>query len=904
MAENKNNRAQGTIEYLVIIAIVIVIALVVVGLLVDTTAQSSSGGASKSSKINAMSQIVGVNDAAIGTDANGLFVLQNNTGETIRITGFIINDTNYPIGSSLSFAQNDVKSFSLSNLPACDSPNQKTYTVKVNYVSDAGLEKTVDYGTLYIDCIARGAVALAAPPIISASNPATLAYGTASYALDINTDVNANCKYDSSSGVAFSSQANSFSGSELTHSATVGSLVTGANNIYIKCQSVSNSSISDDTLVTITVGADATPPVISGSNPSALAFGTTTYGLTITTDENAACRYSTSTGVAYASMTNSFTDSVTSHSATISGLATGSNNVYIRCIDTAGNPNTSDFLITITVLANPISYGIFFDFAGSGLYTGSGKFNNGQSYKWNTVGNTTLYSPSIKDANDNAVPGVSFTSNFTGGWGLSNGVNDSMFENYSYTGNLAKIIGLPAGDYNLVLYVAPTGVDTHTVSTDLASYGAKTAGTSSGSNRNLASWVEGEQYHTFSNVHVSDYNDPIKVNVSSNISGWQIIPVNGSSLVTALPSEQNPYLKQSLHFDCGGDGSYTGNGKFNDGNTYKWNPLANGTTTSSTIKDGNNNSTEGIAVISNMAGNWGGTSGVNDSMFNGYIYNGSLVKIIGLPAGDYNLVLYGVPDDATVNNFTIATDLVNYGSKSAGNGHAKFLSRWMAGEQYTTINNIHVSDYNDPIKITIGQNMSGLQIITSNNLTAQTPSQDARRKRAINFDYSPSSYSGSGMYNDGNTYYWNLTSSSMSSPNVLDANGNVTGVSMTLGGFGGGWGGSTNLNDAMFNGYIYRSGAASSITLTGLSANDYNFVLYCSPWDATSCQYTLSVGGISQGTKTNAGTHSATLARWMEGEQYSVFSNISVGGSDTVVIDVPSIGGYSQIAGLQIVPLV
>jgi hypothetical protein len=898
-----NKRGQGTIEYLVIIAVVIVIALVVVGLVVDTTSQSSTGGAAKSSKVNAMSQIVGVNDAAIGTDSNGLFVLQNNTGETIRVTGFVIDGTTYPTGTSIAFAQNDVKSFALSNLPICDSPTQKTYQVKVNYTSDAGLEKTVDYGTLYIDCIARGAVALAAPPVISASNPATLAYGTTSYALDINTDVNANCKYDSSSGVAFASQTHSFSGSVLAHSATISPLVTGANNIYIKCQSVSNSTISDDTHVTITVGADSTPPVISGSNPASLAFGTTSTSISITTDENATCKDSNNSGTAYASMTNTFTGTATSHSATISGLVSGSNNVYIRCIDTTGNPNLSDFLITITVLANPMYNLINFDIAGDGLsYTASGKFNDGQTYKWNGLnGSTTIYSPTLKDANNRTAYGISATSNLGGGWGSSSHINDAMVNNYNYNGSLIKLIGFPAGDYNVILYSAPATSDTFTLATDLASYGSKTAN----GTPNSYTWVENEQYVIYSGVHISDYNDPIKISVPAEISGIQVVPP--TALPTEVTPEYNSKLKQSLHFDCGGDGSYTGNGKFNDGNTYKWNPLANGTTTSATIKDGNNNSTEGLAVISNMAGNWGGTSGVNDAMFNGYIYNGSLIKLIGLPAGDYNLILYGLPDDATVNNYSIATDIVNYGSKSAGNGHAKFLSRWVNGEQYTTINNIHVSDYNDPIKITVSQNISGLQVLTSNSLALQAKAQDPRLKRAYNFDFAGSgTYNGSGIYNDRNTYYWNVPGGGISSPSLKDANGNATsGIVFTVtSGLSGGYSGSTNLSDDMFNNYAYQGGSTSSFTITGLPTNDYNFVIYASPWDASPSQYTLSVGGVSQGTRSSGAVHASTLARWYEGEQYVNYPSINVTSSDTVQVSIAVSGGYSVIAGLQIVPLV
>lgn len=100
---------------------------------------------------------------------------------------------------------------------------------------------------------------------------------------------------------------------------------------------------------------DTTPPTITLTAPtSTLSSGTTSTTLSVTTDKNATCRYATTAGVTYASMTNTFTTTgATTHSTTISGLTTGTTHRYVRCINgnTGGQPTTTDLDVSITVSA-------------------------------------------------------------------------------------------------------------------------------------------------------------------------------------------------------------------------------------------------------------------------------------------------------------------------------------------------------------------------------------------------------------------------------------------------------------------------------------------------------------------------------------------------------------------------
>ena len=95
------------------------------------------------------------------------------------------------------------------------------------------------------------------------------------------------------------------------HSSTVTGLVNGANyNLEVRCQGANGGTNTDDYAITFSVAqpGDTTPPVRSNGLPTGtLNSGTTQATLSLTTDENATCRYATMPGVAYSAMSNTFT---------------------------------------------------------------------------------------------------------------------------------------------------------------------------------------------------------------------------------------------------------------------------------------------------------------------------------------------------------------------------------------------------------------------------------------------------------------------------------------------------------------------------------------------------------------------------------------------------------------------
>jgi uncharacterized delta-60 repeat protein len=95
---------------------------------------------------------------------------------------------------------------------------------------------------------------------------------------------------------------------------------------------------------------DTTPPVISGGLPNGPINPTDSVELQVTTNENATCKYGDTSNTPYDSIANTFTTTNgTLHQQTAVPVRNGSNSFFVRCADSAGNKNLSDFEITFTV---------------------------------------------------------------------------------------------------------------------------------------------------------------------------------------------------------------------------------------------------------------------------------------------------------------------------------------------------------------------------------------------------------------------------------------------------------------------------------------------------------------------------------------------------------------------------
>ena len=135
-------------------------------------------------------------------------------------------------------------------------------------------------------------------------------------------------------------------GTSVTAYSDVGLTPSTLYSYYVVARDVAGNVSNSNTIsVTTPAPPDTTPPTFTFSAPAmTLPSGTTSATLAGSTNETATCRYSTTSGMAFTSMTLFATTGGLSHSQSITGLTDGTTyTYYVKCRDGVGNTNTSDF---------------------------------------------------------------------------------------------------------------------------------------------------------------------------------------------------------------------------------------------------------------------------------------------------------------------------------------------------------------------------------------------------------------------------------------------------------------------------------------------------------------------------------------------------------------------------------
>jgi hypothetical protein len=144
---------QGTIEYLVIIAVVVVLSLIVVGLILGGNFNSVDDTTAKQSKMFWLSQTVGVGDALIDSEGDGKLNIKSLSADLVELVSVDIGGVSKSLSNKvLSLGQSET--FWFGSLPSCDS-QRKSFEVVIHYRTN-GLDKSVTGQPLVVDC---GAVA-------------------------------------------------------------------------------------------------------------------------------------------------------------------------------------------------------------------------------------------------------------------------------------------------------------------------------------------------------------------------------------------------------------------------------------------------------------------------------------------------------------------------------------------------------------------------------------------------------------------------------------------------------------------------------------------------------------------------------------------------------------------------
>ena len=135
----KYNSAQGTIEYLLIIAVVIVIALVVVGLVSGMFAPAQ-GITNTTNKITAQtSGLLALTELSVDTDGNYLVRILSNDPDNITIINVQVGDANTDYTTPLP--QGSANNFIVNTTETCTIGFTTTKNITITYTTRYGITK-------------------------------------------------------------------------------------------------------------------------------------------------------------------------------------------------------------------------------------------------------------------------------------------------------------------------------------------------------------------------------------------------------------------------------------------------------------------------------------------------------------------------------------------------------------------------------------------------------------------------------------------------------------------------------------------------------------------------------------------------------------------------------------------
>ncbi len=197
-----SNRAQGTIEYLVVVAVVIVISLVVVGLMTNILSDSGGSVTANSGQLNNMLGSGGlvISDAVVDSSGNAIVSVNNSSGDILTVTG--VNTDTGGTTPPVNVVPGDTTNLNFDNLNFNDlcvcsaGQTSKTCTFSIQVTRPSGITETFNR-TITVQCITNSALRLLHDP----------AYGTTITGQLIPASGTIGHSLVNSSGTAISTQA-------------------------------------------------------------------------------------------------------------------------------------------------------------------------------------------------------------------------------------------------------------------------------------------------------------------------------------------------------------------------------------------------------------------------------------------------------------------------------------------------------------------------------------------------------------------------------------------------------------------------------------------------------------------------------------------------------------------------
>jgi len=152
-------KGQGTIEYLVIVAVVVVISLVVVSLFSGVLGSSGSGAVVSVGKLNSLGGgSISVNESVLDSESKGVVSLVNNSGENISVSEITVGGVENNDYEDFVWVSGGARVFSFSALSgncSCIGMEGKQVSCELVMVvvSSSGLSKSLYSSSFVFDCV-------------------------------------------------------------------------------------------------------------------------------------------------------------------------------------------------------------------------------------------------------------------------------------------------------------------------------------------------------------------------------------------------------------------------------------------------------------------------------------------------------------------------------------------------------------------------------------------------------------------------------------------------------------------------------------------------------------------------------------------------------------------------------
>ncbi len=264
---------------------------------------------------------ISVSDAGVGVSLCRVYVSGQSSNQTIAYSNGWCNTT--------------------LNLTGSSQGNSTIYVYANDTLGNIGVN---NLNVVWIDDTSTN-VTLNSPANAYAINSSSVTFNCTAYD---NANLSNVTLYTNFSGSWASNETNS---SPVNNSAVALSENISDGNYIWNCQACDYVGNCNFSLSNRTIRIDTTVPSISNPYPLNNSFITSdSTALGVLTNENAFCRYSTSSGEAFASMTAFSTTGVLTHNSTLTGLIDNTtNNYYVKCNDTLVNVNSVDYYLRYSV---------------------------------------------------------------------------------------------------------------------------------------------------------------------------------------------------------------------------------------------------------------------------------------------------------------------------------------------------------------------------------------------------------------------------------------------------------------------------------------------------------------------------------------------------------------------------